>query len=353
MYWYQITVSSGEQYNGDWDRFLREQTWQMQDSLYYGQAFGMNEGSSLFEVTTDITQYSEKAINNDGFIIDEWLKINSIPILLVAIFLFIGIGLFIYSIPKKLKFRKRKEEAFLKTAVINRAIMSNLSGGSSIRSEWNGVFEGMKDSEIKSFRQLDEKLRHEDVNISLEKYGTELEIIKEIYNLRSSKSDIVTVFSIIISFPMAIMLVSSYFSSSSTWVMDAEKIGTERYISWDVCNGIYWLFYSTNSRMFFGGMINYGSERLKKEMALILGLPIMTRRSRDNYRDDNYDNFMWNYHGMSRSFRSSSGSTRSEISRKQQRRRRRRWRRRRLRRRRRRWRWRWRRRFLIYRIMQF
>ena len=99
IYWYQITVSSGEQYNGDWDRFLREQTWQMQDSLYYGQAFGMNEGSSLFEVTTDITQYSEKAINNDGFIIDEWLKINSIPILLVAIPLFAGIGLFVYSIP--------------------------------------------------------------------------------------------------------------------------------------------------------------------------------------------------------------------------------------------------------------
>ena len=154
IYWYQITVSSGEQYNGDWDRFLREQTWQMQDSLYYGQAFGMNEGSSLFEVTTDITQYSEKAINNDGFIIDEWLKINSIPILLVAIPLFAGIGLFVYSIPKKLKFRKRKDEAFLKTAVINRAIMSNLSGGSSIRSEWNGVFEGMKDSEIKSFRPV-------------------------------------------------------------------------------------------------------------------------------------------------------------------------------------------------------
>jgi len=55
-------------------------------------------------------------------------------------FLFIGIGLFIYSIPKKLKFRKRKDEALVKTAVINRAIMSNLSGGSSIRSEWNGVF---------------------------------------------------------------------------------------------------------------------------------------------------------------------------------------------------------------------
>ena len=311
IYWYQITVSSGEQYNGDWDRFLREQTWQMQDSLYYGQAFGMNEGSSLFEVTTDITQYSEKAINNDGFIIDEWLKINSIPILLVAIPLFAGIGLFVYSIPKKLKFRKRKDEAFLKTAVINRAIMSNLSGGSSIRSEWNGVFEGMKDSEIKSFRQLDEKLRHEDVNISLEKYETELKTIKEIYNLRSSKSDIATVFSIIISFPMAIMLVSSYFNSSSPWMMEAQKIGTD-----DIFIGIFATVFIgcfvVPMRMFFLGVINNGSRRLKKEMALILGLPLMKRISRDNYRDEHYDSFMWNYHGMSRSFRSSSGSTRSE-----------------------------------------
>jgi uncharacterized membrane protein len=65
--------------------------------------------------------------------------------------------------------------------------------------------------------------------------------------------------------------------------------------------------------MFFQ-MINNGSGQLKKEMALILGLPLMKRRSRDNYRDDNYDNFMWSYHGMSRSFRSSSGSTSSERS---------------------------------------
>ena len=310
MYWYQITVSSGEQYNGDWDRFLRDQTWQMEDSLYYGQEYGMNEGSSLFEVTTDITQYSEKAINDDGFKIDEWLEINSIPILLVAMFLFIGIGLFIYSIPKKLKFRKRKDEALVKTAVINRAIMSNLSGGSSIRSEWNGVFGGMKDSEIKSFRQLDEKLRHEDVNISLEKYETELEIIKEIYNLRSSRSDIVTAFSIIISFPMAIMLVSSY-SNSSTWMMEAQKIGTEDIFLGMFATVFIGCFVGPIAAIFFG-MIDNGSRQLKKEMALILGLPLMKRRTRENYRDDNYDRFMWNYHGMSRSFRSSSGSTRSE-----------------------------------------
>jgi uncharacterized membrane protein len=48
-------------------------------------------------------------------------------------------------------------------------------------------------------------------------------------------------------------------------------------------------------------------------MALILGLPIMTRISRDNYRDEHYDNIMWNYQRMSGTFRSSSGCTRSEI----------------------------------------
>jgi len=272
----RLLLLTGDQYNGDWNRFLQHKIWQLQDRLVW---FGDTNQAFI-----DMVEYSEKAINDDGFKIDEWLEINSIPILLVAIFLFIGIGLFIYSIPKKLKFRKRKDEALVKTAVINRAIMSNLSGGSSIRSEWNGVFEGMKDSEIKSFRQLDEKLKHEDVNISLEKYGTELEIIKEIYNLRSSRSDIATAFSIIISFPMTIMLVLSY-SSSSTLMMEAQKISTE-HIFIGIFTTVFIGFFVGPIAAIFFGIINNGSGQLKKEMALILGLPLMKRRSRDNYRDD-------------------------------------------------------------------
>ena len=224
--WYQITVSSGEQYNGDWDRYLRDQPWKMQDSLYYGQEYGMNEGSSLFEVTIDITQYSEKAINDDGFEIKEWLKINLMPILLSSTLLFFGIGLFVYSLPNKFKFRRRKEEAFENTAIINRAIMSNLAGDSNARREWNGVFRNMKDSEIKSFRKLDKKLKTEQVNIGLEKYEMELKTIKEIYNLQNTRSDYVTIFSIIISFPIVIMLALSY-SDSSIWMMEAQGVNID------------------------------------------------------------------------------------------------------------------------------
>ena len=101
-YWYQITVSSGEQYNGDWDRYLRDQTWQMEDSLYYGQ-MGYSEGRSLIQVTTDMTEYAEKAIKDDGFKVEEWVKINLLPILLSSTILFLGIGLFVYSLPNKFK----------------------------------------------------------------------------------------------------------------------------------------------------------------------------------------------------------------------------------------------------------
>ena len=38
------------------------------------------------------------------------------------------------------------------------------------------------DSEIKSFRRLDDKLSKNDVEISLEKYENELKQIKEVYN---------------------------------------------------------------------------------------------------------------------------------------------------------------------------
>ena len=223
--WYQITVSSGEQYNGDWDRYLRDQTWQMEDSLYYGQ-MGYSEGRSLIQVTTDMTEYAEKAIKDDGFKVEEWMKINLLPILLSSTILFLGIGLFVYSLPNKFKFRRRKGEAFENTAIINRAIMSNLAGDSNARREWNGVFRNMKDSEIKSFRKLDKKLKTEQVNIGLEKYEMELKTIKEIYNLRTNKQDYITIFSMIISLGLVGILALSY-GASSTWMMEAQVINFE------------------------------------------------------------------------------------------------------------------------------
>ena len=318
MYWYQITVLSGEQYNGDWDRFLRDQTWQMEDSLVYGQEYGMNEGSSLFEVTTDITQYSEKAINDDGFKIKEWLEKNSIPILLSSTLLFFGICMFIYSIPKKIKLNRRKDDALEKTAVVNRAIISNLAGNSNIISEWNGIFRNMKDKEIKSFRKLDKILKTEDVNISLEKYERELETIKEIYNLRTNKQDYITIFSMVLSLPIVIMLALSY-GASSTWMMEAQQINFEN------------IFMGLFITIFIGGftipflfyplfkLMDNGRKQLKEEMALILGLPFMTKQSKiydsDRHHNAHMHEYNWSYRNMilgGSTFRSSSGSTRSE-----------------------------------------
>ena len=51
-------------------------------------------------------------------------------------------------------------------------------------------------------------------------------------------------------------------------------------------------------------LMDNGRKQLKEEMALILGLPIMRRESRINHRDDNYDDYVWNYGGMNNSFKS-------------------------------------------------
>ena len=108
---------------------------------------------------------------------------------LLLIFTILGISVFISSIPKKLQFRKRKNEALENIALVNRAIMGNLAGDSSIRKNWNGKFSDMKDSEIKSFRKLDTELNNQDIEISQEKYEEELSIIKEIYELKTTKSN--------------------------------------------------------------------------------------------------------------------------------------------------------------------
>ena len=301
--WYQITVSSGEQYDGDWDRYLQDQTWKIEDRLYWG--------SGMTQATNDMIKYSEKAINDDGFEFDEWVKINLFPFLSLPTILFLVIGLFVYSLPKKSKFRRRKGEALENTAIINKAIMGNLSGNSNIIKEWNGVFDNMKDSEIKAFRKLDEKLETEDVNISLEKYEKELKVVKEVYNLRTTKADYTLLFSIMISLTLTFMLLSSYFSSD--WAMEAKSINGED-IGLALFGTVFIGAFVFPILAFIGGIsgLLFGGGELKNEMALILGLPIMRRRLRTNYRDDNYDNYMWNYQGMNRSFRRSSGSTRAE-----------------------------------------
>ena len=64
---------------------------------------------------------------------------------------------------------------------------------------------------------------------------------------------------------------------------------------------------------------NQGAGNMKKEMSLILGIPIMNSKSfttiGDTHQMDHYDHYNWSYRAMSSrrgSFRSSSGSTRSE-----------------------------------------
>ena len=103
--------------------------------------------------------------------------------------------------------------------------MANIGGNSSIRNNWNGKFKGMTDSEIKSFRRLDDKLSKNDVEISLEKYENELKQIKEVYNLRTNKSDNLTLLLLFLCLPISIVILFSLDSSQAN--MEAEMIGLD------------------------------------------------------------------------------------------------------------------------------
>ena len=148
----------------------------------------------------EIVDYSEKTILNDGFEMDEWIEINTPFLVLLPILIALSIGVFMRSIPKKIKFRKGKDEALENIALVNRNIMGNIGGNSSIRNNWNGKFKGMTDSEIKSFRILDGKLSKDDTEISLEKYENELRQIREVYNLRTNLFDDLTFFLLFLFF---------------------------------------------------------------------------------------------------------------------------------------------------------
>jgi hypothetical protein len=232
---------------------------------------------------------------------------------------------FARTIPKKIEFRKKKDMAFENIALINRAIMSNLAEDSSIRKNWNGKFSGMSDSEIKSFRRLDDRLSESDVEISLEKYDNELRMINETYQLRTNISDYFSVILLILTIPIIVTLLIGF--DESSWGMEASKITFGNFL-FGIGGSIFVLavlgpfvampvFAAINLVFDYSNSISSGN--MKKEMSLILGIPIMHSKSfttmGDNHQMDHYDHYNWSYRVMSSrrgSFRSSSGSTSSE-----------------------------------------
>ena len=269
----------------------------------------------------EIVDYSEKAILDDGFNMEEWIEINLYIILLLPLFILLSIGMFARTIPKKIEFRKKKDMASENIALINRAIMSNLAEDSSIRKNWNGKFSGMSDSEIKSFRRLDDRLSESDVEISLEKYDNELRMINEVYQLRTNISDYFSVILLILTIPIIVTLFVGF--DESSWGMEASKITFGNFLI-GIGGSIFVLaFLGPFVVMPVFAAINLVFDitagNMKKEMSLILGIPIMHSKSfttmGDTHQMDHYDHYYWSYRVMSSrrgSFRSSSGSTSSE-----------------------------------------
>ena len=309
-YWWDINTKIGPQFGEDWRMYIDSK----QSEIYEELEWGGGEVDDF--LLHEIVDYSEKAILNDGFDMDEWIEINLYIILLLPLLILLSIGMFARTIPKKIKFRKKKDMAFENIALINRAIMGNLAGNSSIRKNWNGKFDGMSDSEIKSFRQLDDVLLQEDKEISLEKYDNELRMINEVYQLRTNVSDYFSLILLILTIPIIVTLLIGY--DHSYWGMEASKITFGEFFFGIGISVFILLFIIPFIGIPLGVIIN-GGGRLKKEMSLILGIPIMHSKSfttmGDNHQMDHYDHYNWSYRVMSSrrgSFRTSSGSTRSE-----------------------------------------
>ena len=95
----------GAEYNSNWIDYMNDKQWNIFDELYWGA-----EEVDDF-LLHEIVDYSEKAILNDGFDMDEWIEINTPFLVLLPILIAFSVGIFMRSIPKKIKFRKGKEEA--------------------------------------------------------------------------------------------------------------------------------------------------------------------------------------------------------------------------------------------------
>ena len=322
-YW-DVQFRMGAEYNSNWIDYMNDKQWNIVDELYWGA----EEVDDL--LLHEIVDYSEKAILNDGFDMDEWIEINTPFLVLLPILIAFSVGIFMRSIPKKIKFRKGKEEALENIALVNRNIMANIGGNSSIRNNWNGKFKGMTDSEIKSFRRLDNKLSKNDVEISLEKYENELKQIKEVYNLRTNISDNMTLLILFLCLPLTIVILFGLNSSQAN--MEAKMIGFL-----DILESLFFipflLFPGAIIFLPLKAILSAASGNIKSEMGLILGIPIMSSKSSlshlsdqgghyyhdeataDYYHRNNIHDHTWSYSGMERSgssFRRSSGSTSSE-----------------------------------------
>ena len=323
-YW-DVQFRMGAEYNSNWIDYMNDKQWNIFDELDWGG--GEVDDFLLHE----IVDYSEKAILNDGFDMDEWIEINTPFLVLLPILIAFSVGIFMRSIPKKIKFRKGKEEALENIALVNRNIMANIGGNSSIRNNWNGKFKGMTDSEIKSFRRLDDKLSKNDVEISLEKYENELKQIKEVYNLRTNKSNAIVLFILFgLVMPLTSLIVTSLISSQFN--MESEVIGITDIFQIIITIPLLiipYIFIFRPLKAMFGNL----SGNMESEMGLILGIPIMSSKSSlshlsdqgghyyhdeataDYYHRNNIHDHTWSYSGMERSgssFRRSSGSTSSE-----------------------------------------
>ena len=220
-YWWDINTRIGPQFGEDWRIYIDSKQWEIYEELEWGG--GEVDDFLLHE----IVDYSEKAILNDGFEMDEWIEINTPFLVLLPILIALSIGVFMRSIPKKIKFRKGKGEALENIALVNRNIMANIGGNSSIRNNWDGKFKGMTDSEIKSFRRLDDKLSKNDIEISLEKYENELKQIREVYNSRTNLSDNLTLLLLFLCFPLSLVILFGLDSSQAN--MEAKMIGLDAF----------------------------------------------------------------------------------------------------------------------------
>ena len=130
----------------------------------------------------------EPVLKGEGFNWNSWMRMGALPILLVLV-----LGVFTFRAkrahtPNLKAWEDAAPSAFLDIAAINRAIISNIvvskEDGLTEKqverlNKWNGVIgDEMGDPMVKTFRKLDKILGGSDFEMSLEKYQSEMENIR-------------------------------------------------------------------------------------------------------------------------------------------------------------------------------
>jgi len=286
----------------------------------------------------------EPVLKGEGFNWISWMWMSALPILLVVV---LSVRTFQAkrAHPPYLKaWEGAAPSAFLDIAAINRAIISNIvvskEDGLTEKqverlNKWDGVIGGrMDDSMIKTFRKLDKILGGGDFEMSLEKYKSEMENVKNAEQIEetfgNSKSDVgfygflvsVVTYLILALLGISLWYNWNYSIFDAIWyvVNSFDYGGPGMDIFTGCCIGPIIVLFVLNQILYkdldgTGVVLKLDGKYLGEEMQLVEGMDFFSMDDEDwGSRDYDHDHshYHWSYTSSRVSFRDTAGSTSAE-----------------------------------------